>query len=728
SVDIKRLLLADKENEDYNQKLNDVIRRLNDTNRITKNAYEFFVLNRDGIIVASSTKEDIGKDKSGDSYFLGAGEGAFITDAYVSQDKKINSIAFSAPVFDEENIVFSGVVAARVSMAEINKIVEDRTGLGKTGEIYLVNKYGYMITPSLFVKDTFLKQKVDTEDIRRRLADYQKFGSKPHPHKFPIYRNYRGVKVLGVYDHIPRMGWGLLAEIDEKEALAPLAVTKLLFIIICCAGMVIVWIVGTLVSRVITAPIHKLHRGAEIIGQGNLDYKVGTNAKDEIGQLSRAFDQMTKDLKKTTTSIDELNATNQQLAASQQQLKAANQQLCASEQQLKAATKQLQASETRYRTLYESSKDAIMTLAPPSWKFTSGNPATFKLFGTKSEAECVSLGPWELSPEYQPDGELSSVKTKKMIEKAMKEGTNFFEWTHKKVSGEEFPATVLLTRMELEGKKLLQATVRDITKSKKAEEALRILNRELKLSAKKLEKSNRELQDFVYIASHDLREPLRKISSFGQMLKDSLGGNLSKDDQENLGFMIDGAHRMQEMVDGILTYSRAGTNSFSFEAVDLNEIVEHLEQVELAELLEETGATIEVQQSLPKVEADLTGMRQLLQNLIANGVKYRRDEIRPRIVIRAKQIDNDKVRIEVQDNGIGIKQEYHNDIFTMFRRLHSRQKYEGMGIGLAVCKKIVERHNGQIGVESKYGEGATFWFTISAANEAIAANEMVREM
>jgi PAS domain S-box-containing protein len=133
----------------------------------------------------------------------------------------------------------------------------------------------------------------------------------------------------------------------------------------------------------------------------------------------------------------------------------------------------IEESAKRYRALFESSRDAIMTLEPPSWKFTSGNAATVSMFRAKDEKTFTSLGPWEVSPKYQPDGQLSALKAKKMIMKAMKEGSNFFEWTHKKLGGEDFPAIVLLTRVELDGKKLLQATVRDITNEKKAEEKLR---------------------------------------------------------------------------------------------------------------------------------------------------------------------------------------------------------------------------------------------------------------
>ena len=364
----------------------------------------------------------------------------------------------------------------------------------------------------------------------------------------------------------------------------------------------------------------------------------------------------------------------------------------------KKAAKTLQL----FRNLIDQSNDCIFVIEPKWGRFLDANDRACNSLGY-ARKELLEMTFKDIEETIQDES-----SWQQHIEKLKLKRDFIIQGRHKRKDGTTFFAETSLKLVSQGEQDYIIAIARDITERKEAEEAL--------------EASNRELKDFAYIASHDLREPLRKINSFGELLKDSLGGNLGKDDQENLEFMIDGACRMEEMVAAILKYSRVGTKELSFEAVDLNEIVEQLEQLELAELLEETSGTIEVQQPLPKVEADSPEIRQLLQNLIANGIKYRREEVRPRIVIRAKQIDNDKVRIEVQDNGIGIKQEYYNDIFTMFKRLHSKQKYKGTGIGLAVCKKIVERHNGQIGVESKYGEGSMFWFTLSAAKEAVAVS------
>jgi signal transduction histidine kinase len=246
---------------------------------------------------------------------------------------------------------------------------------------------------------------------------------------------------------------------------------------------------------------------------------------------------------------------------------------------------------------------------------------------------------------------------------------------------------------------------------KEANQQLAASNRELMMLTQKLEEANHELKDFVYIASHDLREPLRKVTSFGGILKESLEGKLSGDDQENLKFMIDGADRMTKMIEGLLAYSRIGSKEVQTEEIDLNEIVEQLRQIELAKMIEESEATIELPQPLPKIQANAVQIRQLLQNLVGNAIKYRTKDVKPIIIIRAKYTD-DGMRIEVQDNGIGIDEKYYEDIFKMFRRLHSRREYEGTGIGLSVCKKIIEKHNGKIGVESKLGQGSTFWFTL----------------
>jgi light-regulated signal transduction histidine kinase (bacteriophytochrome) len=228
----------------------------------------------------------------------------------------------------------------------------------------------------------------------------------------------------------------------------------------------------------------------------------------------------------------------------------------------------------------------------------------------------------------------------------------------------------------------------------------------------KLEQSQREFEEFVHIASHDLREPLRKISSFGTLLKESLEDKLDDDQRENLSFMTDGAERMQSMIDDLLAYSRITTKAKPFQPLDLNEVVDNLRNLELAAALEETNGKIVVPNPLLTVYGDPGQLHGLLQNLIANGLKFHRDNVAPVVSISSYPTSDNMIRINVQDNGIGIDAGYHEQIFVMFKRLHPATRYPGTGIGLAVCRKIVSRHGGEIGVESLPEDGTIIWFTL----------------
>ena len=226
-----------------------------------------------------------------------------------------------------------------------------------------------------------------------------------------------------------------------------------------------------------------------------------------------------------------------------------------------------------------------------------------------------------------------------------------------------------------------------------------------------LEASREELKDFIYMTSHDFREPLRKIASFGAILKESLEGKMEQEDLESLKFMIDGAERMTQMIEHLLAYSRINTRTIAIEKVDLNDILDQLEKLDLQQLLEDTGAYIEVPQPLPHVQADPTLVRQLVRNLIIHAIQYRKEDVHPHIVIRTERLTEGEIKIECEDNGVGIEIKNEKDMFKLSLHPPSRQAYEEAGTGLAVCKKIVEKHGGRIGIESTSDAGSTVWFT-----------------
>jgi len=247
---------------------------------------------------------------------------------------------------------------------------------------------------------------------------------------------------------------------------------------------------------------------------------------------------------------------------------------------------------------------------------------------------------------------------------------------------------------------------RDVTERKRAEEERERLLHEL-------ERSNAELQQFAHVASHDLQEPLRMVASYTQLLEKRYKDKLDADAGEFIAYAVDGAKRMQNLIQGLLSYSRVGSRAKPLQPTECESVFEQaLANLKLT--IDESGAEV-THDPLPRVMADETQLIQLFQNLLANAIKFR-DEKQPRIHVSAKE-DTNECLFSVSDNGIGISPEYFDRIFVIFQRLHGREEYPGTGIGLSVCKRIVERHGGRIWVESQPGEGSTFCFTIPKGGE-----------
>ncbi len=254
----------------------------------------------------------------------------------------------------------------------------------------------------------------------------------------------------------------------------------------------------------------------------------------------------------------------------------------------------------------------------------------------------------------------------------------------------------------VESKADLEIKVSDRTKE------LEVVNQQLLKLNRELTSSNQELEQFAYIVSHDLREPLRMVTSFTQLLGQRYSDHLDAEADRIIGFAMDGAIRMKELIDDLLEYSRVGNNGKILELVNTEETLD----IALSNLyltLRETNVEI-VREALPEVVGDKTMLIQLWQNLIANAIKYRAKES-PKIEIGAT-LELGQYLFWIQDNGIGIDPKHSNRIFQIFQRLHTRQEYPGTGTGLAICHKIIERHGSKIWVESELGQGATFYFTL----------------
>ena len=255
------------------------------------------------------------------------------------------------------------------------------------------------------------------------------------------------------------------------------------------------------------------------------------------------------------------------------------------------------------------------------------------------------------------------------------------------------------------------STYQDITSIKAAESAMVEKAEQLRQALDELRHSNAELEQFAYVASHDLQEPLRMVGSYCQLLQRRYQAKLDQDANEFIGFAVEGAKRMQSLINDLLLYSRVGTKGKPFEPVPLEDVLRDV-LANLRVAIAEAGAEV-VHDPLPVIQGDRMQLVQLLQNLIGNAIKFRR-EAAPQVRITAEP-QGGRWLISVSDNGIGIEPQYADRIFMIFQRLHTRDQYPGTGIGLSICKKIVERHGGNISVEPGETGGSTFRFTLPAA-------------
>jgi signal transduction histidine kinase len=253
-----------------------------------------------------------------------------------------------------------------------------------------------------------------------------------------------------------------------------------------------------------------------------------------------------------------------------------------------------------------------------------------------------------------------------------------------------------------------------------AEQAVRELNRKLEMRVAQrtreleetnlnLSRSNADLERFAYVASHDLQEPLRMVASYVGLIRRQYEGKLDASADEYIGFAVDGAKRMQLLIQDLLTYSRASTQALTLEPVKLNDVLQDALH-NLKTSIEESRAAIEYD-TLPSLPADSLKLAQVFQNLIGNAIKFHKPQEPPRIEIRARKLDH-VWEISVRDNGIGFDPQFAGRIFILFQRLHSSRQYSGTGIGLAICKRIIEAHGGAITVESTLGQGSVFRFTL----------------
>ncbi|TAM37525.1 PAS domain S-box protein [bacterium] len=750
------------------------MKRLKRTKAENPEIYEFLLLDASGRVVASSDEGSIGLDKSKDAYFLNARKNVFIKDAYYSEQLKERLIAVSAPFLDSSTDEFIGVLVARVKMIGIDKILAESAGASKTGEVYIVNKYGYMITPSKFLKDTFLKQKVDTLGFKNRLLDRQ----------VTIFPDYRGVKVLGSHMYIPEMQWYLMAQIDEKEAFAPLTKLYILFLIILSTVPLFAYLLSMYLARVIVGPIHRLQKGMEIIGAGNLEYKVATNARDEIGLLSRAFDDMTGNLQK---------------------------------------------SEERFHTMVNNVPGAIyraagdgnrtMDFISREIKDICGYPAE-DFIGNKNRSYVSIIYPEDLQMVNETISKAVDSKIPYTLEYRIVSSDNSVKWVYEKGQG----------LFDEEGKLLfLDGGIFDVNEHKKRENRLVALNRaveqspaaatitdengiityvnpkfeemtgysaqevigqnprilksghqgpafykelwetirsgktwhgefhnkkkdgtfywesshisavrnlkgeitsfiavreditERKRMLEELENKNRELlkldtlkTEFVSVVSHELRTPLSIIKEGVSLVLDGVIGEINPTQNKILTTSKDNIDRLARIINSLLDISKieSGKVELKKKSVDLRVLIKNVVSLFEARAREKG---LEIKVSLPQegelnLYIDEDRIIQVFTNLIGNSLKFTEKGY-----IGISLVDEgNEIEFTVSDTGIGISAEDLPKVFRKFMQFGrvAGNGEKGTGLGLSIAKGLIELHNGRIWIESQPGKGSKFIFTL----------------
>jgi PAS domain S-box-containing protein len=366
----------------------------------------------------------------------------------------------------------------------------------------------------------------------------------------------------------------------------------------------------------------------------------------------------------------------------------------------KQAENALIKAELRYRTLFERSPDGVAiyhtkTLLPVEYN----DKACQQLGYSRDEFSKLTMGEIEVGVDQE--------RINERLAYIMDTGQATFETVYRTKEGRLLDVLVTIQAIMIDNQRMAFVLMRDIT-------GMKLVEASLWRRTEELQRSNEELEQFAYVASHDLQEPLRMVSSFVKLLQRDYKGRLDENADEYIFFAVDGVNRMYALINDLLDYSRVKTGGKEFLQTDMNQVLEEaLSNLKLA--IDNTKARISAE-PLPTLEVDRGQMVELLQNLIGNAIKYRKPDEQPIIDIKAQRKTGDWI-ISVQDNGIGIAPQYHERIFGLFQRLHVWGEYEGTGIGLAIAKRIVERHGGHIWVESEPGIGSSFSFSIPVEKE-----------
>ena len=379
---------------------------------------------------------------------------------------------------------------------------------------------------------------------------------------------------------------------------------------------------------------------------------------------------------------------------------------------VKKKENELRESEERFRSIFHQSADGILILQSDN-KVVDCNKAALRQLQYKSKNEIIGKSPALFSPDVQPDGSKSNEKANEEIDKCLKNGQTQFEWIHTTKFGTPFWVDIVLTRINIKKEKFIHCLWRDISKMKKYQLELEKHQNHLEdlveKRTKTMEEAIQELESFNYSVSHDLQAPLRAIIGFASLLEKKFSEKLDKTGKRYLKLIRESTLNMKQFMDDLLKLSRLSGTELRFKPIAMKELVTVIYE-EITTIQEKKDFQFSVS-DIPDAAGDYTYIRQVWTNLIENAIKYSAFSDLKKIEIGCIPDDN-RIVYYIKDHGCGFDPAYKGKIFGVFQRLHSDSEYKGTGVGLAIVKRIIEKHNGEVWVDSKQDEGATFYFSL----------------
>lgn len=563
-------------------------------------------------------------------------------------------LEIAMPVRDSENNI-AGIIYSTVSLAFLDFVVSEAKI--KSGITYILDRNGMVIGHS------------EKHPKHKHFLPKERFKYSKNP-TVELTQNENGSWVFKTFKRIGRVHWTVIVELPLMSVMSPLISQTIIILMLTVSMAIMMYLFTAYIASSISNPILLLTNAAKKISERELSTRVSGIDEGEFALLADAFNTMAKDLEKYT-------------------------------EELKIQATLIQESEGKFRRLAENAQDIIFRVNLQEHRYEYVSPAVETITGYSPD-DCYKNPDLILEMVSEANKDEMQESRRKMAEGIVEPIISFPIIT--KEGEEKWLSQRTVSIKDDKGNIVaLEGIIRDITKLKNNE-------KRLEEYAEDLKRSNDELEQFAYAVSHDLQEPLRTISSYVSLITSRYADNLPEGSYDYFSYVINASAHMKSLILALLEYSRVGRDDYSHENINTNMIIEEIKQ-NLNASLSEANAEIETE-VLPAITGNRFMINRLFQNIISNALKFRDKERNLKIKISSFQIQNNMIRFKISDNGIGFDEKQAERIFVIFQRLHTKNEYEGTGIGLAMCKKIVEIHGGNIKAEGREGEGASFIFSL----------------